>query len=244
VNLNGANVHAGNQGGALHGQGLVPRNTTNFTPGVVFSPKLKSLFDKTKREWATAARGNSPLEPNDDAIVCAPRTATPSPDCVDVAKGCVMDVQVDVPLSDSNSELRSDYSNMMVAGGEMPLSTTEMNKTASPMTVLGSPVRTPCPTTPTPPSSPGVQCVEVTTPMEPRWASQQAVCETPDRKRTPTIDEIVAYGGIQEVSKLGERSNSRIQAQPNADRTQLERAMEVAQCREPSGKKVLVLLRS
>jgi hypothetical protein len=169
------------------------------------------LFDKTKRDWAVATRGNSPLEPNDDAIVCASRTATPLPVCADAAKGCVMDVQVAEPLSDSYSALRSDSGNVMVAGGETPPSMAVMNKTASPVTVLGSPVRTPCLAVPTPPSSPGVQRVEVTTsPMEPRRASQQAVCGSPARKQTPTIDEIVAYGGIQEVSKLGGRSSSRI----------------------------------
>jgi hypothetical protein len=220
-------------------------NTANFTLGVVFSPKLKSLFDKTKREWAVAARGNSPLEPNDDAIVCASCTATPSPVCADAAKGCVMDVQVAEPLSDSYFASRSDSGNMMVVGGEMTLSTAVMNKTASPVTVMGSLIRTPCSAAPTPPSSPGVQRVEVRTlPMENRRDYQQAVCGSLARKQTPTFDEIVAYGGIQEVSKLGGQSSSRIQAQPNADRTQLERAMEVAQRREPSGKKVLDLLRS
>ncbi|KAM0829410.1 hypothetical protein ACQ4PT_066884 [Festuca glaucescens] len=50
--------------------------------------------------------------------------------------------------------------------------------------------------------------------------------------RSPTqqhsMEEIIAYGGIPQAGSVGLRSSDRIRAQPNADATQLERAMDLA----------------
>jgi hypothetical protein len=57
---------------------------------------------------------------------------------------------------------------------------------------------------------------------------------TPTLRGSPSYEDVVAFGGIKDCSKLGLRSSSRIQAQPNADVPQMERAMELAARRTPS----------
>ena len=53
-----------------------------------------------------------------------------------------------------------------------------------------------------------------------------------------SLQEIIAYGGIQQPVVSGIRSSERIHAQPNADATQVERAMAMACCYDsPSGTK-------
>jgi hypothetical protein len=49
---------------------------------------------------------------------------------------------------------------------------------------------------------------------------------------TPTRAEVIAFGGIAENAIAGLRSSGRLQAQANADATQLERAMMIAQRRD------------
>lgn len=46
---------------------------------------------------------------------------------------------------------------------------------------------------------------------------------------SPTEEEILAFGGMKEVSRTEARSSDRLRAKPNADLPQLERAMELAQ---------------
>jgi hypothetical protein len=48
----------------------------------------------------------------------------------------------------------------------------------------------------------------------------------------PTMEQLVAFGGISEPSSNGVRSSGRIRAQPNADMTQMERAVQLAQRRD------------
>jgi hypothetical protein len=45
-------------------------------------------------------------------------------------------------------------------------------------------------------------------------------------------EEIIAYGGIPESAVMGVRTSARVQAQPNTDATQLERAQQQAQTRD------------
>jgi hypothetical protein len=49
------------------------------------------------------------------------------------------------------------------------------------------------------------------------------------RKIKPTLEQLVAFGGIAEPASNGVRSSGRIRAQPNADLPQLERAVHLAQ---------------
>ncbi|KAK1613558.1 hypothetical protein QYE76_019075 [Lolium multiflorum] len=52
----------------------------------------------------------------------------------------------------------------------------------------------------------------------------------------PSMEEVISFGGISRGSDMGIRSSDRIRAQPNADATQMERAMDLAQRRDdPSG---------
>jgi hypothetical protein len=44
----------------------------------------------------------------------------------------------------------------------------------------------------------------------------------------PTMSEVINFGGIQPSSAMGMRSSDRLRAQPNADATQMERAMMIA----------------
>ena len=53
-------------------------------------------------------------------------------------------------------------------------------------------------------------------------------------RQAPTMEEVVAFGGIKDVS-VGLRSSERIRAQPLADATQLERAVHMAQLRDSPG---------
>ena len=48
----------------------------------------------------------------------------------------------------------------------------------------------------------------------------------------PTMEEIVAFGGIADPSRSGVRSSARLRAMPDADRPQLERAMDLAERRD------------
>jgi hypothetical protein len=54
---------------------------------------------------------------------------------------------------------------------------------------------------------------------------------TPVHAGSPSYEDVVAFGGIPDYSKVGLRSSSRIRAQPNADAPQMERAMEMAERR-------------
>jgi hypothetical protein len=67
--------------------------------------------------------------------------------------------------------------------------------------------------------------------------SAQNVCfmhgDTPS---LPTREELIAFGGISEPAFNGIRSSDRLRAQPNADASQLERAMQLAQQRDNQGK--------
>nr|XP_051196422.1 uncharacterized protein LOC127309713 [Lolium perenne] len=47
-------------------------------------------------------------------------------------------------------------------------------------------------------------------------------------------DEVIAFGGIKSQTAKGIRSSGRLRAQPNADATQLEKAMLLAQRRNES----------
>jgi hypothetical protein len=47
-----------------------------------------------------------------------------------------------------------------------------------------------------------------------------------------STEELIAFGGIPDCRTSGVRSSGRIRAQPNADATQLERAMMIAQRRD------------
>jgi hypothetical protein len=49
---------------------------------------------------------------------------------------------------------------------------------------------------------------------------------------TPSREEIISFGGINESAAVGLRSSGRLRAQPNADASQLERAMLIAQRRD------------
>jgi hypothetical protein len=57
-----------------------------------------------------------------------------------------------------------------------------------------------------------------------------AIMTTPVSK-THSIEEVIAYGGIRSQVAKGVRSSGRLRAQPNADATQLEKAMMLAQRR-------------
>ncbi|XP_051186664.1 uncharacterized protein [Lolium perenne] len=57
-----------------------------------------------------------------------------------------------------------------------------------------------------------------------------AIMTTPVSK-TYSIEEVIAYGGIRSQEAKGVRSSGRLRAQPNADATQLEKAMMLAQRR-------------
>jgi hypothetical protein len=46
------------------------------------------------------------------------------------------------------------------------------------------------------------------------------------------MTEVINFGGIQPSSAMGLRSSNRLRAQPNADDTQMERAMMIAQKRD------------
>jgi hypothetical protein len=48
----------------------------------------------------------------------------------------------------------------------------------------------------------------------------------------PTMEQLVAFGGIAEPSSNGVRTSVRIRAQPNADMPQMERAVHLAQRRD------------
>jgi hypothetical protein len=48
----------------------------------------------------------------------------------------------------------------------------------------------------------------------------------------PSQADVIAYGGILESNGAGQRSSGRLQAQPNVDATQMERAMALAQRRD------------
>jgi hypothetical protein len=50
-------------------------------------------------------------------------------------------------------------------------------------------------------------------------------------KGKPSLDEVINFGGILPNAEVGLRSSDRLRAQPNADATQLERAMMIAQQR-------------
>jgi hypothetical protein len=52
---------------------------------------------------------------------------------------------------------------------------------------------------------------------------------------TPSREDIIAFGGIPDVSSTDLRSSGRIRAQPNADATQMERAMVLAAARDSPG---------
>jgi hypothetical protein len=47
-----------------------------------------------------------------------------------------------------------------------------------------------------------------------------------------SMTEVINFGGIQPSSAMGLRSSNRLRAQPNADDTQMERAMMIAQMRD------------
>ena len=49
-----------------------------------------------------------------------------------------------------------------------------------------------------------------------------------------SCDDVIAFGGIKSDDSKGVRSSGRLQTQPNADATQLERAMSVAQKKNDS----------
>jgi hypothetical protein len=59
---------------------------------------------------------------------------------------------------------------------------------------------------------------------------------TGDFPRSPTREELIAFGGISEPAFNGIRSSDRIRAQPNADVSQMERAIQLAQQRDNQGK--------
>jgi hypothetical protein len=48
----------------------------------------------------------------------------------------------------------------------------------------------------------------------------------------PSMEEVISFGGISRCSDMGMRSSDRIRRQPNADATQMERAMDLAQRRD------------
>nr|XP_051199363.1 uncharacterized protein LOC127312853 [Lolium perenne] len=48
----------------------------------------------------------------------------------------------------------------------------------------------------------------------------------------PSMEEVISFGGISRGSDMGLRSSDRIRRQPNADATQMERAMDLAQRRD------------
>nr|XP_051221923.1 uncharacterized protein LOC127340189 [Lolium perenne] len=59
-----------------------------------------------------------------------------------------------------------------------------------------------------------------------------------DFPRSPTREQLIAFGGISEPAFNGIRSSDRIRAQPNADVSQMERAIQLAQQRDNQGKQV------
>jgi hypothetical protein len=63
-----------------------------------------------------------------------------------------------------------------------------------------------------------------------------AAVNTGDFPRSPTREELIAFGGISEPAFNGIRSSERIRAQPNADVSQMERAIQLAQQRDNQGK--------
>jgi hypothetical protein len=70
-------------------------------------------------------------------------------------------------------------------------------------------------------------------PLRPTVAHQSDSLKDQDGAHTikPTIEQLVAFGGISEPSSNGVRTSGRIRAQPNADMPQLERAVHLAQRR-------------
>jgi hypothetical protein len=48
----------------------------------------------------------------------------------------------------------------------------------------------------------------------------------------PSMEEVISFGGISRCSDMGMRSSDHIRRQPNADATQMERAMDLAQRRD------------
>jgi hypothetical protein len=56
----------------------------------------------------------------------------------------------------------------------------------------------------------------------------------------PSQADVIAYGGILESNGAGQRSSGRLQAQPNVDATQMERAMALAQRRDNMMAKVRI----
>jgi hypothetical protein len=63
-----------------------------------------------------------------------------------------------------------------------------------------------------------------------------SVVNTGDFSRSPTREELIAFGGISEPAFNGIRSSDRIRAQPNADVSQMERAIQLSQQRDNQGK--------
>jgi hypothetical protein len=51
---------------------------------------------------------------------------------------------------------------------------------------------------------------------------------------TFSTEEVIAFGGIKSLEAKGIRSRGRLRAQPNADATQLQKAMLLAQRRNES----------
>ncbi|KAK1626125.1 hypothetical protein QYE76_000440 [Lolium multiflorum] len=70
-------------------------------------------------------------------------------------------------------------------------------------------------------------------PLRPTVAHQRDSLKDQDAAHTikPTLEQLVAFGGIAEPSSNGVRTSGRIRAQPNADMPQLERAVHLAQRR-------------
>jgi hypothetical protein len=48
----------------------------------------------------------------------------------------------------------------------------------------------------------------------------------------PSMAEVIAFGGIPDMSRAGIRLSVRIRVQPDADSTQLERAIHITQLRD------------
>jgi hypothetical protein len=75
-------------------------------------------------------------------------------------------------------------------------------------------------------ASPAAGVMSAATPVV---SSAQRVCQEAPAALEPSLEEVIAFGGISGVEAV--RSSAHISSQPDADMSQMERAMRVAQLR-------------
>jgi hypothetical protein len=219
-----------------------------FTPGVIFSPTLKLKMAEAKAHFAASVSAAQKAE-SERPVTIAP--IENSPGGAGVGAGTPSShVAASKPLhtpavaaADPSMHVKDDGLDVAVLLASVPatspeamVSLAEHNQEGSAVSTLrhqphasrsgGSPqggrssLRTPCVS-----RSGGSPHAGGASPQSP---------STPTRRGSPSYEDVVAFGGIMDHSKMALRSSSRIQAQPNADAPQMERAMELAARRTPS----------